>query len=553
VPARDPASVPTRLDAILDALAEAVTVQDEEGKTVYANEAAVRLLGASSLEDVLAAAPGELAARFIITREDGSPVGVDDFPGRHVVAGEPAPPLLTRSVNRRTGQMYWLLTKASVVREPDGRVFAVNVIEDVTEAKEAEGRQRFLAEAGARLAASLDYQLTLEHVARLVVPELADWCAVDVVDERGGLRRVALAHAEADKAQLGRELNERYPPDLSQPAGLGAVLRTGEPELYADITDEMIETGARDAEHLRLMRTIGMRSALLVPMTVGGRTTGVITLVTAESGRTFGAADVAFFQQLAVLAAAAVENARLYTERKTASETLQRSLLPARLPDPPGWRALAWYRPGAPGVEVGGDFYDLFSVNGAYLALMGDVTGKGVQAAALTALARHTARTAALFDSHVPAVLSRLNHVLRDQPTPSLVTVACARLEPGGLITVASAGHPLPLRAPAAGGAAEIGGHGLLLGADEDVEWAERPVRMTPGDTLLFYTDGIVDTPGADDRFGEQRLARLVADAPREPRELLDSVERALQDFQAEATVDDRAMLALQYVDGSGS
>src|SRR5436305_6234720 len=312
----------------------------------------------------------------------------------------------------------------------------------------------------------------------------------------------------------------------------------------------MLEAGAIDAAHLRLMRGVGMRSALLVPMSVGGRTTGVMSLVSAESGRTFGDADVAFFEQLAVLAAAAVENSRLYTERKAASETLQRSLLPARLPDPPGWRAGAWYQPGAPGVEVGGDFYDLFSADDVYLALIGDVTGKGVQAAALTALARHTARTAALFDSSLGSVLGRLNHVLRDQPNPAFVTVACARLEAGGMIRVASAGHPLPLRASAAGGAAEIGGHGLLLGADEDAQWAERPVRMAPGDTLLFYTDGIIDTPGEGERFGEDRLAALVADAPREPGEMLRAVEVALREFQASATVDDRAMLALQYVDG---
>src|SRR4051794_16425543 len=439
--------------------------------------------------------PGDIAARFIITDEDGRPVGTEDFPGRHVVAGEPAAPLLTRSVLRETGKVYWLLTKATTVREPDGRVFAVNVIEDLTEAKEAERRQRFLADAAARLASSLDYEETLEHVAQLIVPQLADWCAIDVLDDRDGLRRLTLARADSEL-------------DVPPPAGLDEVLSTGRPQLHP--------------------------TALLVPMSVAGRTTGVMSLSTAGSAREFGSNDVAFFEQLAMLAAAAVENSRLYPERKTASETLQRSLLPARLPAPPGWRAAAWYQPGAPGVEVGGDFYDLFSVNGAYLALMGDVTGKGVQAAALTALARHTARTAALFDSRLAAVLSRLNRVLRDQPSPSLVTLACARLEPGGMISVASAGHPLPLRAPAAGGAAAIGGHGLLLGADEDVDWAERPVRMTPGDTLLFYTDGIVDTPGEGERFGEERLARLVAQAPREPRELLASVEEALHDFQAE-------------------
>jgi PAS domain S-box-containing protein len=540
-----------RLDAILGALAEAVTVHDERGKTIYANDAAVRLLGASSREEVLSARPGELAERFTITTEDGGPVAVEDLPGRRAVTGEPAPPLLTRSVERRTGRAYWLLTKASAVREPDGRVLAVNVIEDVTDAKEGELRQRFLAEAGAVLAASLDYQETLERVAGLVVPQLADWCSVDVVDERGGLRRVALVHVDPDKVAFGRELNDRYPPDLDTPAGLGEVLRSGRSEVYAQITDEMLVAGARDEENLRLMREVGMRSAMVVPMRVGGRTTGVISLVTAESGRRFRPGDVAFFEQLGVLAATAVENARQHTERTKASETLQRSLLPERLPDVPGWRTAGSYRAGAPGVEVGGDFYDLFAVDDGFMVLLGDVTGKGVQAAALTALARHTARTVALFDPRPAAVLRLLNRVLREQPSLSFVTVVCALIEPSGLVTIASAGHPLPLRALADGGAMTVGGHGILLGASDEAEWSEAPARLLPGDTLLFYTDGVTETPGEEGRFGDDRLARLVAGGPRDPAQLLAAVGATLDAFQSVAILDDRAMLAVQYT-GAG-
>jgi PAS domain S-box-containing protein len=545
---RAPGAVPNRLDLVLDAVADAVTVHDETGQTIYANDAAVRLLGAASREEVLAAAPGQLAERFIITREDGSPVRTEDLPGRHAVLGEPAPPLLTRSVHRTTGRVYWLLTKASVVREPDGRVLAVNIIEDVTEAKEGERRQRFLAEAGAVLAGSLDYQETLERVARLVVPELADWCAIDVVDARGGLRRVALVHADPERARFGRELNARYPPDLAQPTGLGAVLRSGEPVVYPEITDEMIAASAQDAEHLRLIRGIGMRSALLVPMRVGERTTGVISLVTAESGRAFDEGDVEFFSRLAVLAAAAVENARQYTERTVASLTLQRSLLPERLPEVRGWRSACWYEAGSPGVEVGGDFYDVFPAGEGHVALLGDVTGKGVQAAALTSLARHTARAAALFDSDPVAILSLLNRVLRDHPAPAFLTVVCARLEPSGMVTVGVAGHPLPLRAPAAGGAMAIGRHGLLLGAVEEASWTDAPARLVPGDTLVFYTDGVTDTEGAEGRFGEERLARVVADAPRDPSAMLEALRSALREFHAGTVTDDRAVLALQYV-----
>ena len=537
-----------RMDAILAALAEAVTVQDESGKTIYANDAAIELLGASSLDEILAAEPGQLAQRFTITREDDSPVGVDDFPGVHAAAGEDAPPLLTRSVDRATGRSRWLLTKATAVREPDGRVLAVNVIEDVTESKEGERRERFLARAGALLAASLDYEETLERVTHLAVPELADWCALDVVDARGGLQRVGLAHTDPERVEFARRLNERHSPDLSESAGLAEILRTGQSAVYPDITEEMLARTGRDPEHLKLVRTLGMRSGVQVPMTVRGRTTGVITFATAETGRVLLAEDLPFFEQLALLAATAVDNARQYTDRTRASETLQRSLLPDRLPDLPGWRTASWYQPGAPDVEVGGDFYDVFAVADGFMVLVGDVTGKGVQAAAMTSLARHTARTAALYDPRPVAVLRLLNRVLREQSAPSFVTVVCARLQPEGLVTIAAAGHPLPLRAPAAGGAMELGGHGMLLGATEETDWVERPSRLVPGDTLVFYTDGVTDTPGHDGRFGEERLARLVAGAPRDPAALIETIAGALVEFETAANVDDRAVLAVQYV-----
>src|SRR3954470_6028139 len=282
-----------RLDAILGSLAEAVTVHDDSGKTIYANDAAVKLLGASSLDEILAAQPGDLARRFVITGEDGTPVATGDFPGRKVVAGEPGEPMLTRSVLRATGESYWLLTKATVVNDEHGRPLAVNVIEDVTEAKEAELRQRFLAQATQVLSSSLDYDVTLERVAWLAVPTFADWCSVDIF-ESGAVERVALAHADPEKLELGRTLGTEYPPDLASDTGLGGVIRNGKSQLYPQITDEMIEAGARDDRHLELIRELGMRSAMVVPMKAGRATIGALTLVNADSARSFDDDDVAF-------------------------------------------------------------------------------------------------------------------------------------------------------------------------------------------------------------------------------------------------------------------
>lgn len=171
---------------------------------------------------------------------------------------------------------------------------------------------RLLAEVAAILASSLDYEETLAAVARLAVPQLADWCAVDVYDDEGELRRLAVQHIDPDRIRLAVELAERYPPDPETPGGLHEVLRTGEPSMVRRITDEMLAGAARDGEHLRLLRALRLRSFLSVPLLARGRTLGAITFVHAESGREYGEADLELASGLADRAAVAIDNARLY-------------------------------------------------------------------------------------------------------------------------------------------------------------------------------------------------------------------------------------------------
>ena len=367
-----------RLDGILGSLAEAVTVQDTRGHMVYANEAAARLLGLPDVPAVLTADPVDLAERFEIRHPDGSPVRIEELPGYRVLAGERPDALLTQSIYRATGEVHWFLTKATSLEDETGDLLAVNVIEDVTEEHEAALRERFLAEAGQALASSLDYQDTLQRMAQLAVPDLADWCAIELPDDRGRLQQVALAHVDPERVAAGRALRERYPPDPDAPTGAPAVMRSGEPQLLADIPDSVLVDGAQDAEQLEGIRALGLRSAMIVPMITGGRALGTMTLVYAESGRRYAERDLAFAQELASRAANAIENSRLYTELADVAGTLQASLLPEQLPDLPGWTFAADYRPGQRGAEVGGDFYDVFEVDGGHVVLLGDVTGKGV-------------------------------------------------------------------------------------------------------------------------------------------------------------------------------
>lgn len=190
---------------------------------------------------------------------------------------------------------------------------------DATERKGAEERQRFLAEASSILTSSLDYKATLKRIVHLAVPTIADWCAIDVIDEGGVVERLAIAHTEPNKVELAWDLTHRYPPRLDAPHGLSKVIRTGEAEFYSQIPDEVLEELARDQEHLRVIRSLELKSMLIVPLTVRGRTFGAIALLTAESGRVFDPEALAVAENLANRAAVAVENARLYEEVQDAS------------------------------------------------------------------------------------------------------------------------------------------------------------------------------------------------------------------------------------------
>ena len=546
-----------RLQRILATLANAVFVIDADGSIVYANPSAARLSGFETFEEMQDVPLAELLSRFMMLDADGRLLQDGDMPSKQIVSGESShAEVLMRVVDRVSGQEFWRMLRSTPLDGDDGRPLAVTVIEDVTDAKQAERRQAFLARAGELLASSLNYEETLRSVARLAVPTLADWCGVDVLDERGLRQQLAVFHLDPEKIALARALNERYPPDPASTTGVYGVFASGEPAVYSDITDELIDASTRGPEHAELIRALGMRALMIVPMKLRDRTIGAITFVSSETRRSFGDDDLTFAMELARRAAIAVENARLYTSRTEAARTLQQSLLPERLEPPPGWLAASSFRPGDDLNEVGGDFFDLVMLPGdELLAFIGDVTGKGVQAAALTSLARHTLAVGARFDPHPAQLMRLLEDVLNERDEPSPVTVACVRLTrtPGGAVArITCAGHPPPLLLRPGADAEDVGVFDVLLGAGVGTRWRETEVALAPGDTLLLYTDGVIDTPGVDARFGEDRLGQVAAAGPLNPAAVLERVDAATSAWQAARSVDDRAMLALQLVEAPG-
>ncbi|MEA2764465.1 MAG: hypothetical protein QOK07_869 [Gemmatimonadaceae bacterium] len=177
-----------------------------------------------------------------------------------------------------------------------------------------------LSDASRVLSSTLDYEKTLEAVARLAVGDISDWCTVDLVDPDGAIRQAVVAHVDEERIKWAKELGKRYPSDYSGLTGVGQVIRTGRPEIYPDITDEMLAASARDPEHLAIMRELRFKSALIVPMIARGRTLGALTLVSTEKGRSFGDADLALATELATRSALAIDNAQLYRSALAASE-----------------------------------------------------------------------------------------------------------------------------------------------------------------------------------------------------------------------------------------
>jgi PAS domain S-box-containing protein len=209
---------------------------------------------------------------------------------------------------------------AAPIRNEDGDLLGVVLVfRDVSREKAQRARREFLAKSGEVLVSSLDFRATLETVARLAVPDVADWCAVDLLEPGASApRQLALAHADPHKVQVARELGRRYPPDPNAQVGVPQVIRTGRSEIYPEITAARLEAGARDSEHLRLLRELRIHSAMVVPLRGCSRVLGAITFVYADSGRRYAESDLAFAEDFAHRAAMAIENAQALTDLEAA-------------------------------------------------------------------------------------------------------------------------------------------------------------------------------------------------------------------------------------------
>ncbi len=388
---------------------------------------------------------------------------------------------------------------------------AVERIRAVERAADQAAQLEFLAQASAELASSLDHESTLRRVAWLAVPRFADWCAISL-EQDGVLRTLAVAHSDPEKLSLAEEYQRLYPPDPESPSGAYEVLRSGRSQLTAEVTEEMLRARTPDPTQLRMLRDLNFRSGLIVPLKARGRTLGTITWVSGEAGRRFTSSDVGFGEEIARRAAVAIDNALLHSELRDVADRLQQAVLPRGLPAVPGWELGALYQSGGR-TAVGGDFYDAIPLQDDRLALfIGDVMGLGIPAAAAMSQVSAALRALVAVDPEPASVLSRLDLLFERFPTEQLVTLLYAVADPSrDKLVVACAGHPPPLVLdPDGRGTFVESARGLILGAG-GAQRQQAVVPFSAGQTLLLYTDGLLERRGEDLNVGKQRLLDAVS------------------------------------------
>ena len=391
---------------------------------------------------------------------------------------------------------------------------------------------------------------TLDAITEILVPEFGDFCTIDVL-ETDRIRRAAVRVDGPEAEAIEKGLAERKPALQERLASAASAARQ-EPKFFERVVAGDLRDVAQDKEDLEFLLAIGVRSFVAVELRARGRPTGMLSVGVSHSGRRFRQDDAHFAGVLAGRVALALDNAGLFSdlerserERTEIAETLQRGLLPPPLPHIPGWSVAAMYRPAGAENEIGGDFYDAFRMAGGWMVVVGDVTGRGAQAASVTAHARYTLRTAAALTGDPVIALEILNRELLARRGEALCSVAAMAIDedPSQPVRLAVAGHPPPLFVDG-DSVVEATASGPVLGAFAGGAWGIKSMRVGLGQQLVVVTDGVTEAAGEEERFGERRLQEVLAgiDSPALATQML---EGALHGFTAGENEDDAAIVAI--------
>jgi Stage II sporulation protein E (SpoIIE)/GAF domain len=409
--------------------------------------------------------------------------------------------------------------------------------------REQRWRLEFLIAATAKLDSSLDPQQTLRKIARTAVPDLAELCVIDVIDTDGSITDTVAAAVDPAVAADVERTRKVHPPEVGTARShqIATALSTRTPQLVEELGKS---PPAHAAERDQPPSDGGYRSAAAFPMVARGRMLGTISFFHPGS---YERSQLAVLEDLTGRAALAFDNARLYAERDHVAHTLRRSLMPAALPVIPGLELASYFRPMGPGSEVGGDFYDVVGNGASCWLVVGDVCGKGAEAAALTGFLRHTSVAYARDGMSPASVLSRVNQAMLEQNFDGrFATAILAHLgfENGeAKVTVAAAGHPPALIARAGGRAEVFGESGTLLGIFADPVIREVSTTLRRGDALMLYTDGLTEAHAPERMITVPAMIEQLANSS--PRFARDAIDALLELINLDVgTRDDIAILA---------
>jgi serine phosphatase RsbU (regulator of sigma subunit) len=417
-------------------------------------------------------------------------------------------------------------------------------------------RLEFLIGATANLDASLDPAETLRKIASTAVPDFAELCVIDLLDRRGSIGSTVAAAVDPAVAAEVERLRAAVPLQRDGNHPVAQVLGSGLPVVVNDLTDgAAVKRVAQSDEHQRFMSDAGYSSAAVFPMVARGRTHGAISFLHLGGRAQYEPDQLAVLEDLTGRAAMALDNARLYAERAHVAHTLQRSLMPSALPDIAGLELASCFRPMGAGNEVGGDFYDVFAEQDSCWLVVGDVCGKGAEAAALTGFLRHTTVAHARKGMSPGAVLTEVNRAMLNQDFGGrFATAIVARLrflQSGVAVTVASAGHPPGLIVRAGGQVEECGGHGALLGIFEDTVIQEVTTALQPRDALALYTDGLLEARAPEQMVTLEQLTERLERSSAGPAQGTADALLGLVDFEQDVR-DDVAVVVARVTAASG-
>ncbi len=412
---------------------------------------------------------------------------------------------------------------------------------------DAARRAAFLADVSRRLSGALQPDRAVDLLLEMLVDEIADWAQVTLRARRGHSCRSRLAAGTTRSALL--------PAAAVSPTGvLGRVLSRGARELVpvdedAGAAGPTLESAVPAPDARAQLAAIHPVDVLTVPLSARGSTYGALTLAR-RAGEGFDEQAVCFITELAERASLGLDTIRALAEARRVAGVLSRDLNPPSLPRLPGVAFGTYYRVAFEQEALGGDFYDVHGDPDAWTAVVGDVCGKGADAAVLTGRVRQSVRTAALVDRSPARILDLVNRVLVAEEAETFVTAICARGRRDRdrlLLDLSAAGHPAPWLVRRDGSVEQVPTSGVVLGLVEDAGYADVTVALAPGDTLVLYTDGVLEAPGRRERFGDDRLRDVLrrAGAP-EVSALVESVAVALAGHLGDRAHDDIAILAIQ-------